>query len=110
MSNDERRGSLKPGDAPSTDAASKPETTKLPEASSEVASPAAPVAIEKPETVGATEKKVDPNKSASSLQGAAPQADNLVPLVLVEPVVVKKRQSFFDERPLPVIEMAPRLL
>ena len=110
MSNDEKRGSLKPGDAPSTDAVLKSETTKLPEASSEGASPAAPVAIEKPETVGATGQQVDANKSASSTQGAVPQADDLAPPVAVEPVVVKKRQSFFEERPLPVIEMAPRLL
>jgi hypothetical protein len=30
--------------------------------------------------------------------------------VAVEPVFVKKHQSFFEEQPLPVIEMAPRVL
>jgi DMSO/TMAO reductase YedYZ molybdopterin-dependent catalytic subunit len=39
-----------------------------------------------------------------------PRTDEVVPPIAVEPVVVKKHQRFFEEQPLPVIEMAPRVL
>jgi hypothetical protein len=55
-----------------------------------------------------TGQPVDPNGTLPSSAKSAPRSD--VPPVAVETVFVKKRQSFFAERPLPVIEMAPRVL
>ena len=55
-----------------------------------------------------TGQPVDPNGTLPSSAESAPQSD--VPPLAVETVFVKKRQSFFAERPLPVIEMAPRVL
>ena len=57
-----------------------------------------------------TEQPVDPDATLPSSVESAPRGDEVVPPVVVETVFVKKRQSFFEERPLTVIEMAPRVL
>jgi DMSO/TMAO reductase YedYZ molybdopterin-dependent catalytic subunit len=61
------------------------------------------------------EQPVNPDGSLSSSVESAPaesttQSDEVVPPFAVETVLVKKHQSFFEERPFPVIEMAPRVL
>ena len=86
MNNEEKGNSLEPEDIRSTGTGSKLEVTQLPEAGPEDTNPAAPIGTETPQTVEASEQPVD--------------AD----------VFVKKHQSIFAERPLPMVEMAPRML
>jgi DMSO/TMAO reductase YedYZ molybdopterin-dependent catalytic subunit len=110
MNSEEKGDSLEPEDISSTGTGSKLETTKLPEAGPEDANPSVPMAIEKPEAAETIEQQVAADGSSSSSVESAPRTDEVVPPIAVQPVFVKKRQSFFEEQPLPVIEMAPRVL
>jgi hypothetical protein len=102
--------SLQPKDIPSTGIGPKQEVAELPEAGPEDASPSIPMAIEKPEAVEAIEQQVDADGSPSLSVDHEPRADEAASSVAVKSVPVKKPQSFFGERPLPAIEMAPRVL
>jgi DMSO/TMAO reductase YedYZ molybdopterin-dependent catalytic subunit len=106
MSNEKKGDSPKPEEIPSADAASKPGTTKLPERSSEEGNPGLPLALEKPESVGAEEQRAAADKSPAPSPEIPPQTDKVAPLV----VFTKKRQNFVEERPPNVIEMVPRVL
>jgi DMSO/TMAO reductase YedYZ molybdopterin-dependent catalytic subunit len=110
MSNEEKANSLEPEDIPSTDTGSKLETTKLPEAGPEDTNPAAPVAAETPQAVEATERSVDADGSPSLSVDDEPRPDEAASSVAEKSASVKKPQSFFEEQPLPIIEMAPRVL
>jgi DMSO/TMAO reductase YedYZ molybdopterin-dependent catalytic subunit len=110
MNNEERGNSLEPEDIPSTDTGSKLETTKLPEARPEDATSAASMAAETPKAMGATEQSVDAGGSPSLSEDHEPQTDEAASSVAVRSVSVKKPQSFFGEQPLPIIEVAPRVL
>jgi DMSO/TMAO reductase YedYZ molybdopterin-dependent catalytic subunit len=110
MSNKEKANPLEPKGIPSTGTGSKLEATKLPEAGPKDTNPAAPIATETPQAVDAIEQPVDADGLPSSSVEPAPQTDEVVPPIVVEPVCVQKHQSFFEEQPLPVIEMAPRVL
>jgi DMSO/TMAO reductase YedYZ molybdopterin-dependent catalytic subunit len=90
--------------------AAKQEIAELPEAGPEDANPSVPMTIEKPGAVEAIAQQVDADGTPSSSVEPVPRADEVVPPIAVEPVFVKKHQSFFGEQPLPVIEMAPWVL
>ncbi len=109
MNNEEKRDSLEPEDISSTNTVSKQEKAALPEAGPEDAIPSVPIAIEKPETVEAIEQQDAPDGSPSS-SAPAERTDELVSPVTTKAVLVKKRQSFFEEETLPVVEMAPRIV
>jgi DMSO/TMAO reductase YedYZ molybdopterin-dependent catalytic subunit len=81
----------------------KRKIAESPEAVRENANPSVSMAIEKPAAV-------DADGSPSSSGGRASHTDEVVQPSAVESVFVKKQQSFFEEQPLPVIEMAPRVL
>jgi DMSO/TMAO reductase YedYZ molybdopterin-dependent catalytic subunit len=108
MNNEEKGNSLESEDIPSTGTVSKLETTQLPEAAPEDTNRAAPMAAEIPQAVEAIEQPVDGSPSSSG--EPPPRTDEVVPPIAVESVFVKKHQSFFAEQPLPVIEIAPRVL
>jgi DMSO/TMAO reductase YedYZ molybdopterin-dependent catalytic subunit len=110
MNNEEKGNSLEPEDIPSTGTGSKLETTKLPEAGPEDTNPAPPIAAETPQAVEAIEQSVDADGSPSLSVGHEPRTDEAASSVAVKSVSVKKPQSFFGEQPLPIIEMAPRVL
>jgi len=110
MNNEEKAYSSEAEDISSKGIESKLEATKLPVAGPEDANPSAPMAIEKPEVVEAIEQQVDADGSPSSSVEPAPRTDEVVPPIAVGPVFVPKHQSFFEEQPLPVIEMGPRVL
>jgi DMSO/TMAO reductase YedYZ molybdopterin-dependent catalytic subunit len=110
MTNDEKANSSAPEDIPSTGAGSQLSATKLPEAGSEYTSLAAPIRTETPQAVEAIEQPVEADGSPSSSVEPLARTDEVVPPIAVESVLVKKRQTFFEEQPLPVIEMAPRVL
>src|ERR1700691_2151498 len=110
MNNEEKGNSLEPEDTSSTGTGSKLETTKLPEAGPEDVNPSVPMAIEKPEAVEAIEQLVDADGSPSLSVDHEPRTKEAASSVAVKSVPVKKPQSFFGERPLPIIEMAPRVL
>jgi DMSO/TMAO reductase YedYZ molybdopterin-dependent catalytic subunit len=100
---------------PRTDEAASSVTAKqeragLPAAGPEDAKLFVPVAIEKPEAVEAIKQQVDTDPSPSSPIEPAPRTDEVVPSIAVKPVFAKNSQSFFEEKPLPVIEMAPRIM
>jgi thiosulfate reductase cytochrome b subunit len=101
--------SVEPKDKPSTGIGPKPEIVKSAAAGPEGANPPAPVAIEneKPETVEAKEQSADADESPSPLVDRKPQTDHPAASVAPKSVSVKKPQSFFAERPLPAIEIAP---
>src|SRR6266436_2063151 len=109
MNTEEKANSLEPEDIPSG-TGSKLEATKLPEGGPEDTNPAAPIAAETPQAVEVIEQPVDADGSPSSSVEPTPLTDEVVPPIAVEPVFVKKHQSFFEEQALPVIEMAPRVL
>jgi DMSO/TMAO reductase YedYZ molybdopterin-dependent catalytic subunit len=94
---------------PSSVAATK-ERGVLPEAGTEDARCSIPIAIEKPDAVEAIERPADADGSPSSSVKPVPQTGKVVPHIAVEPVIVKKPQSFFGEQPPPVVEMAPPVL
>ena len=111
MNNDEKGNSLEPEETPSTDTVSKLETTKLPEADLKDTNPAAPIAPETPEAVEAAEQSVEADGSTSSSVDRAPRTDDEASSSMgVNSVPVETAQSFFGEQPLPIIEMAPRVL
>jgi len=90
----------------------KQEIAELPEAGPEDASPSAPMASEneKPEAVEAIKQRVDADGSPSLSVDHEPRTDEAASSVVVNSVSVKKPQSFFGERPLPAMEMAPSVL
>jgi DMSO/TMAO reductase YedYZ molybdopterin-dependent catalytic subunit len=108
MNSEEKGNSLEPEDIASTGTGSRLETTKLPEAGPEDTNPAASIAT--PQAVEAIEQHVDADGSPSSSLDHEPRTDEAVPPIAVKSVFVKKQQSFFEEQPLPVIEMAPRIM
>jgi len=110
MNNEEKADSLESKDIPSTEIESKVDATKLPEAAPEDTNPSVPPTAEKPEGVETIEQPTDASKSPPLSVEAAERTVEVVPLVTVEPVLVKKHQSFLKEQPLPTIEMAPRVL
>jgi DMSO/TMAO reductase YedYZ molybdopterin-dependent catalytic subunit len=97
-------------DEAASSVAAKQEMAELSEAGPEDANPSVSMAIEKPEAVEAIEQQVDADGSSSSSTEPAPRTDEVAPPIAVEPVFVKKHQGFFEEQPLPVMEMAPRVL
>ena len=110
MKNEEKGNSLEPKTIPSTGSESKLETTKLPEAGREDTNRAAPIATETPQSAEAIEQSVDADGSPSLSVDHEPQTDEATSSVAVKSVFVKEPQSFFGEQPLPIIEMAPRVL
>jgi DMSO/TMAO reductase YedYZ molybdopterin-dependent catalytic subunit len=110
MNNEQNGNSLEPEDTSSTGTGSKPETTKLPGAGPEDTNLAAPAATEPPQALEAIDQPVDADRSPSSSIEPLLRTDDVVPPIAVEPVFVKKHQSFFEEQPLPVIEVTPRVL
>jgi DMSO/TMAO reductase YedYZ molybdopterin-dependent catalytic subunit len=95
------------GEAPSSVAATQ-EIAELPEAGPE--HPSVPVTGQKPETVKTIAQQADADGSPSLTEGHEPQTEESVCFVAVKSVSVKRPQSFFGERPLQAIEMAPRIL
>jgi len=124
MNNEAKANSLKPGDVPPTETESTLEATKTPEAGAEDTNPRAPIVAEPPqdvedstavmafenaESVSAIQQ-VDAYRSPPSSVEPPQQTGEIVAPIAVEPVLVKKQQSFFQEQPLPVVEMAPLAL
>jgi len=83
--------SLQRKDMPSTGIEPKQETPESPKA-------------------GAVEQRVDADGSPSSSGDHKPRTDQVASSVVAKSVSTKKPQSFYGERPLPAIEMAPRVL
>jgi DMSO/TMAO reductase YedYZ molybdopterin-dependent catalytic subunit len=107
MNDEEKGNSFEPEDIRSTGAGSKLETTKSPEAGPEVVNRSLPMAEGKAEAAEAIEPRAEAGGSSSSSVEPAPRTDEVVPPTAGEPVFVKKRQSFFEERSLPAIEVTP---
>src|ERR1700733_12961868 len=103
--------SLQPKDKPSTSIGPNPEIAKSAAAGPEGANPSAHLAIEneKPKAVEAKEQSADADGSPSPLVDCKPQTDHPATSA-PKSVSVKKPQSFFAERTLPAIEIAPRVL
>jgi DMSO/TMAO reductase YedYZ molybdopterin-dependent catalytic subunit len=109
VKNEKKGNSLEPEDVSSTKTGSRLESTQLPEAGPDT-NPVTPIATETPKYVEAIEQPVDAEGCPSSSVEPASRTDEVVPRVAVEPEFVKKHQSFFEEQPLHVIEMAPWVL
>jgi len=101
--------SLQPKDKPSTGVEPKQEAPESPKAGHEGATLSAPIAIEKPKAGGTVEQRVDADGSPSSSGDHKPRTDEAASSV-VSKSASKKPQRFLGERPLPAIEMAPRVL
>ena len=110
MNNEEKRNSLGSEVILSTSSVSKQEIAALREVGPEGANPSVPIAIEKPESVEAIERQDAPDCSPSSSPEPALQTDEVVSTTTVKPVLLMKRQSFFEEQALPIVEMAPRIM
>jgi thiosulfate reductase cytochrome b subunit len=110
MNNEEKGNSFEPEAIPSTATGSELETAKLPDAGPEDTNPAPPIATETPQAVEAIEQPVDGDGARWSSVEPVPRTDEVLPSIALEPVSVKKLQSFLEEQPLPVMEIAPRVL
>jgi DMSO/TMAO reductase YedYZ molybdopterin-dependent catalytic subunit len=97
-------------DEPTASVAAKHEMAELPEAGADDATPSVAMGIEKSDAVSAMEQRVDPYSPPSSSVGHEPRTDEAALSVVEKSVSVKKPQRFFEEHPLPIIEMAPRVL
>jgi DMSO/TMAO reductase YedYZ molybdopterin-dependent catalytic subunit len=67
-------------------------------------------AIEARVVIEAAELQVDADASCSPSAGSAPQTKELAPTATAKPVLVSGHRSFFEEQPLPIIDMAPRVM
>jgi DMSO/TMAO reductase YedYZ molybdopterin-dependent catalytic subunit len=110
MTSEEKASSLEPEDIPSAGSGSKLEATKLPAAGPEDTKPGALSAAETPQSLEVIEEAVDADGSPSSSVEPAAPVDKVVPPAAVESVFGKNRPTFFEEQPLPVLEMASRVL
>jgi DMSO/TMAO reductase YedYZ molybdopterin-dependent catalytic subunit len=110
MNNEEKRDSLEPEDISSANTVSKQEKGALPEADPDDATPSIPIAIQKLERVEAIEQQDAPDGSSSSSTEPEVRADEVVPPIAAKPVPAGKHHSFFEERPLPALEMVPRVM
>jgi DMSO/TMAO reductase YedYZ molybdopterin-dependent catalytic subunit/thiosulfate reductase cytochrome b subunit len=110
MNNEEKGNSGKPKDLPSTGKESEQDVAELPAAGPENTNPSVRKPIENPEAAEAIEPQVAAIELPSLSVDRVSQTDEVVPPIAVKPVFVKKHQSFFEERPLPVIEMAPGIM
>ena len=101
-------------DEAASSVATKQEIADLPEAGPEDGNPSLPMASYNPEAVQAAveakEQQVHADESPSSSVDHEPLTDEAASSVAVNFISVKKPQSFFGERSLPAIEMAPRVL
>ena len=104
--------SLQTNDKPSTDIKPKKDIAESRPAAPEDASPSVPIATEAetPAAVGATKQEAAADRPPSLPARYEPRRDEDASPVAAKSVSVKKPQSFFAERPLPPIEMAPRVL
>jgi DMSO/TMAO reductase YedYZ molybdopterin-dependent catalytic subunit len=136
VNNDEKSNPLKPEDAPATGIGSRQEMAALPDALHEAAesrtdetaatakheitesSKATPedakssdtTATEVPVVIEATELQVDADASRSPSVGPAPRTKEMVSPAPVKSVLVNGHHSFFEEQPLPIIDMTPRVM
>ena len=110
MDSEEKTDSPKPDAILSTGADSDLDSTKLLGAIPEDTNPADPIVAEKLQSAEVIERPADAHGSPSLLVQPVPRLDTATPPIAVEPVFVEKRQRFFEEQRLPVIEMAPRIL
>jgi DMSO/TMAO reductase YedYZ molybdopterin-dependent catalytic subunit len=110
MNNEEKANSVKSEDVSSTGTRSKLDATKLLEPGPEDANLATPMATKAPLFAEPIDQPPDADGLPSSSVDRASHTEEVVQPIAVESVFVKKQQSFFEEQPLPVIEMAPRVL
>jgi DMSO/TMAO reductase YedYZ molybdopterin-dependent catalytic subunit len=109
--NDREKGSLlDPEDISSTRAGSKQEIVASPDASCEDANPAVPIALEPLEPAEAIEQRAAVDEAPLLSGEPVSQTGKVAPTIAAEPAFAKKHRSFFEERPLPAVEMAPRVL
>src|SRR5580692_5982626 len=107
MNNEEKGNSLEPEDTSSVTTGSKQEMAIPPEAGPEDANPSVTIAFEKPEGAEAIGQPNAPDGPPSSSAGPAPRTDEVVPPIGVKPVFGRKHRSFFEEKPLPLVEITP---
>ena len=107
MNSEQKGHSSEPKDTSSSNSVPDQGITGLSGAGPEDANLSVPAAIEKPETVEATEQEADVNGSSSISEEPAPRTEEVVQPVAAQPLFVKNRQRFFAEQPIPRIEMAP---
>src|SRR3984885_10141028 len=110
MNDREKGNSLEPEDISSTGTGSNLEMMALPDTSSEDTNPAVPIAPGKREAAGETEQRVAADEAPLLSGEPVSHTGEVAPAIAVEPAFVKKHRGFFEERPLPVIEMAPHAL
>jgi DMSO/TMAO reductase YedYZ molybdopterin-dependent catalytic subunit len=92
------------------EAAVKQEMAESPEIGPGDAKPSRPTATEEPDVTEAAELQVDADGSPSPSVGPAPRTEEMGRPVAVKPVIVNRHHSFFEELPLPIVEMAPRIM
>jgi DMSO/TMAO reductase YedYZ molybdopterin-dependent catalytic subunit len=109
MSNEEKADPAKSEGMPSTGTGPERKLTKSLEAGPENADPHVVILPDNLVAVAAIEQQLDADGSVSSMDDEQ-RSDEALSFVAVEPAIVRKPQSSFRERPLPVIEMAPRVL
>jgi DMSO/TMAO reductase YedYZ molybdopterin-dependent catalytic subunit len=93
-----------------TPAAAKQEITELPKATPGDAKSSDPTATEKPAVIEATELQVDSDASSVPSVGPGPRTREIASAAPVTPVRGNGHHSFFEEQPLPKIDMAPRVM
>jgi DMSO/TMAO reductase YedYZ molybdopterin-dependent catalytic subunit len=109
MNNDEKSNPLEPEDIPSTGIGSKQGMAALPEACHEAANPSVQDASEKSAATETTDQVAQDGSPASPVE-PAPRTGGVASPIAVKPVFVSKYRRMFEERTLPVFEMAPHTM
>ena len=110
MNNEGKGNSAEPKDLPSTSKRLEQDVAGLPAADREDTNPCVPTAIETQATAETTSPPVDTDETRPLSANQVPQTDPVAVHAAVESVDVREHQSLFGERPLPIVEMAPRIL
>jgi DMSO/TMAO reductase YedYZ molybdopterin-dependent catalytic subunit len=90
--------------------AAKQEVAELPKVMPGDSKSSDPTATEKPVVIEATDLQVDADASATLSVAPVPRPEEIIPPSPLKSVLVNGHHSFFEEQPLPIIDMAPRLM
>ena len=86
------------------------EQARLREAGIEAAFPSNPDPSERSEPVEAAKQQAAADGSPSFVETSEPQTNKAIASIAVNQILVRKRQSFFEEQDLPIVEMTPRVM
>jgi DMSO/TMAO reductase YedYZ molybdopterin-dependent catalytic subunit len=110
MNNEEKGNSLEPEDNRSKSTRSKKEMAALPEAGPKDENPSLLNTHEESAPAESPKQQAKADGSLSSSEEPAPRTEEVILPIAGKSVFVSKHHNFFEERTLPVVEMAPHIM